>query len=143
VQLDFTNCVCTCCLRRLAYAHWLTQWVLRLDPKASDELLLVTRGRNVEGWRLVEIKRDDYAPNSGGQRQWDMDRKKWQSDRLTNVMKVGRLAVKGGKCITGSSIATHTTRLAAGCPCASHATAADPCHYDHHTNVCCCCCILC
>lgn len=77
------------CRCRLAYAHWLTQWVLRLDPKASDELLLVTRGRNVEGWRLVEIKRDDYAPNSGGQRQWEMDRKKWQSDRLTNIMKVG------------------------------------------------------
>ena len=44
-------------------------------------------GQNVEGWRLSEIKRDDYAPNSQGQRQCEVDRKKWLADRLTGIMK--------------------------------------------------------
>lgn len=33
----------TCC--RLAYSRWMTEWVNRLDPKASDELLILARGR--------------------------------------------------------------------------------------------------
>lgn len=34
-------------LARLAYSKWMTEWVKRLDPKASDELLLLARGRCV------------------------------------------------------------------------------------------------
>jgi hypothetical protein len=30
---------------RLAYSRWLTEWVQRLDPKASDELLILARGK--------------------------------------------------------------------------------------------------
>jgi hypothetical protein len=30
---------------RLAYSRWLTDWVKRLDPKASDELLILARGK--------------------------------------------------------------------------------------------------
>jgi len=72
---------------RLAYARWLTEWILRIDPNACDELLLIARGRNIEGWRLSEIRRDDYAPNTPGQRQWEMDRKMWQCNRLLQVLK--------------------------------------------------------
>jgi len=72
---------------RLLYSQWLTEWVQKMDPKASDELLLLARGRNVEGWRLSEIKRDDYAPNTAGVRQWEMDRRKWQAGRLVSIMK--------------------------------------------------------
>lgn len=43
-------------------------------------------GKSIESWRLSEIKRDDYAPNSGGQRQWEVDRKKWLATRLKGVM---------------------------------------------------------
>ncbi len=53
---------------RLLYSKWLTKWVKKLDPAASDELLLLARGKNIEGWQLSTIKRDDYAPNVGGNR---------------------------------------------------------------------------
>ena len=36
---------------------------------------------------LSEIKRDDYSPNSGGQRQFEYDRKLWLADRLEGIMK--------------------------------------------------------
>ncbi|GBF98055.1 trithorax histone-lysine N-methyltransferase [Raphidocelis subcapitata] len=72
---------------RLAYSKWLTKWVLKLDPQACDELLILARGKNIESWKLAEIKRDDYAPNTGGQKGWEFDRKRWLAGRLTDVMK--------------------------------------------------------
>jgi hypothetical protein len=45
--------------------------------------------RSIQSWKLADIKRDDYAPNTPGQRQWEMDRKKWLAQRLVDVVKVG------------------------------------------------------
>lgn len=36
---------------------------------------------------FAEIKRDDYSPNSGGQRQFEYDRKLWLANRLEGIMK--------------------------------------------------------
>ncbi|KXZ43417.1 hypothetical protein GPECTOR_91g571 [Gonium pectorale] len=72
---------------RLLYSVWLTDWVAKLDPGAPDELFILARGKAVESWRLVEIKRDDYSPNSIGQKQWEVDRKAWLANRLKGVMK--------------------------------------------------------
>lgn len=40
---------CMCCVLcwscRLAYSKWMYEWVQRLDPKASDEELILARGR--------------------------------------------------------------------------------------------------
>ena len=44
---------------------------------------------SVESWELAKIRRDDYAPNGGGQKMWEFDRKRWLADRLTGIMKVG------------------------------------------------------
>lgn len=72
---------------RVVYAKWLSDWVKQVDPKASDELLIYTHGKSLESWKLSEIRRDDYAPNAPGQKQWEQDRKQWQAARLTAVMK--------------------------------------------------------
>eukprot|EP00775_Hariotina_reticulata_P002487 gene2487-2790_t len=72
---------------RVAYSRWLTDWVKRVDPKASDELLILARGKSIQSWKLSDIKRDDYAPNTPGQRQWEVDRKKWLAQRLLDVVK--------------------------------------------------------
>lgn len=72
---------------RLLYARWLTEWILKLDPAACDELLILARGKSVESWKLSEIRRDDYAPNIGGQKMWEFDRKRWLAARLTDIMK--------------------------------------------------------
>jgi hypothetical protein len=44
--------------------------------------------RSIQSWKLSDIKRDDYAPNTPGHRQWEMDRKKWLAQRLLDVVKV-------------------------------------------------------
>ena len=50
--------------------------------------MLAANLRNIQSWKLSDIKRDDYAPNTPGQRQWEMDRKKWLAARLLDVVKV-------------------------------------------------------
>ncbi|GLC45969.1 hypothetical protein PLESTB_001624500 [Pleodorina starrii] len=72
---------------RVLFGSWLAGWVEKLDPGAPDELFILTRGKNIESWRLVEIKRDDYSPNTAGQKQWQADRKAWLANRLKGVMK--------------------------------------------------------
>lgn len=42
---------------------------------------------SIESWKLAEIRRDDYAPNGGGQKAWEFDRKRWLAGRLGDVMK--------------------------------------------------------
>jgi len=51
---------------------------------------------SVESWKLSAIKRDDYAPNTGGQKLWDADRKRWLAGRLTEIMKVRVLLFRWG-----------------------------------------------
>ncbi|GIM14470.1 hypothetical protein Vretimale_17421, partial [Volvox reticuliferus] len=72
---------------RVLFGSWLAGWVEKLDPGAPDELYILARGKNLESWRLVEIKRDDYSPNTAGQKQWEADRKAWLANRLKAVMK--------------------------------------------------------
>jgi hypothetical protein len=72
---------------RVVYSDWVLSWVKKLDDKASDELIILAKGRNVESWKLAEIKRDDYSPNSGGMKLWEQDRKVWLANRLESVMK--------------------------------------------------------
>ncbi|GLI71161.1 hypothetical protein VaNZ11_016227 [Volvox africanus] len=72
---------------RVLFGSWLAGWVEKLDPGAPDELFVLARGKNLESWRLVEIKRDDYSPNTAGQKQWEADRKTWLANRLKGVMK--------------------------------------------------------
>ena len=61
-------------------------------PNPSDELLILARGKSVQSWRLAEIKRDDYAPNMPGTKQWEFDRKDWLAKRLTGCMAVSEWA---------------------------------------------------
>jgi hypothetical protein len=72
---------------RLAYSQWLTEWVKKLDPDACDELLILARGKSIESWKLSAIRRDDFAPNAGGQKMWEFERKRWVADRLLSVME--------------------------------------------------------
>ena len=41
---------------RVVYSSWVAEWVRKLDPKAADELILLAKGRNVEGWKLAGEK---------------------------------------------------------------------------------------
>lgn len=58
----------------------------KLESSPSDELVILVKGRNIESWKLADIKRDDYAPSSGGQKQWEVERKQWLAERLKKVV---------------------------------------------------------
>lgn len=74
--------------------HWSLVWscceytkLTFRDIVGCCRRCLVLR-RSIQSWKLADIKRDDYAPNTPGQRQWEMDRKKWLATRLVDVVKV-------------------------------------------------------
>jgi hypothetical protein len=68
---------------RRAYGRAVYEQVLALDPRAPDALLILAKGRQVESWRIPKLfKRDDYAPNTPGTRQYEGDRRRWQARRL-------------------------------------------------------------
>ncbi len=70
---------------------------LGLSSLATHNLTLCS-GRNMESWRLSEIKRDDYSPNSAGARQWEVDRRKAQATRLTDVMRAAGVLARAEGC---------------------------------------------
>ena len=49
--------------RELAHSHMMTDWVLRLDPGASCELLLAARAHHLQRWK---IPRDSYPDGRSG-----------------------------------------------------------------------------
>ncbi|KAJ9534866.1 hypothetical protein QJQ45_017245, partial [Haematococcus lacustris] len=42
---------------------------------------------NVESWRLADIKRDNYPPNSQGVKMWESDKRKAQANMLLDLVK--------------------------------------------------------
>lgn len=54
----------------------------------STNFLFSISFRNIQSWKLSDIKRDDYAPNTPGLRQWEWDRKRWLANKLVEVVKV-------------------------------------------------------
>ena len=53
--------------RALAHAEWLTGWVLRLRPTASEALRLAARCQHIRRW---EVPRGDYPATREGYLRW-------------------------------------------------------------------------
>jgi hypothetical protein len=53
--------------KELAHAELVTEWVRRLRPDASEELLLAARAHHVRRW---EIPRDSYPEGRSGYLRW-------------------------------------------------------------------------
>jgi hypothetical protein len=53
--------------KELAHAEMVTEWVRRLRPDASEELLLAARAHHVRRW---EIPRDSYPEGRSGYLRW-------------------------------------------------------------------------
>eukprot|EP00955_Chlamydomonas_euryale_P055377 356116-Chlamydomonas_euryale.AAC.2 len=47
-------------------------------------------GKNIEGWKLRDIKRDAYPPTSQGVKLWQADRKRWLAERCGRMCACGR-----------------------------------------------------
>ena len=68
----------------LLYAQWLTEWVMRLDPEASEALRIAARGQHVRRWT---IPRDRYERNRRGYLRWRETLKTFHAQTVAGLMR--------------------------------------------------------
>ncbi len=68
----------------LVYADRLESWIRRLDPAASDELLIAARGQHVRRWTSA---RATYPEGRWGYLRWREDLKRMHADTVTEAMR--------------------------------------------------------
>jgi hypothetical protein len=69
--------------RELAYAQWLTDWVLRLRPDASEELRLAARCQHICRW---QVPRDSYPMTHAGYLRWREDLRKFHARKAGELL---------------------------------------------------------
>jgi len=70
--------------RELIYARWLTDWVLRLCPDASEELRLTARCQHLCRWM---IPRAAYPMTRAGYLQWRTELKKFHANKAGEILR--------------------------------------------------------
>jgi len=70
--------------RELLYAEWLTDWVLRLSPQASETLRLAARSAHLCRWT---IPRDSYPNDRAGYLCWRQDLKKFHAQKTGEILR--------------------------------------------------------
>ena len=70
--------------RELLYAQWLTDWVLKLSPTASEELRLAARCQHLCRWK---IPRDSYPMTRPGYLKWRADLKQFHAQRAGEILR--------------------------------------------------------
>jgi len=69
--------------RELVYAKWLTDWVLKLAPGASEELRLAARCQHLCRWT---VPRQSYPMTRIGYLQWREDLKKFHAQKAGEIL---------------------------------------------------------
>jgi hypothetical protein len=70
--------------RELIYARWLTDWVLKLCPDASEELRLAARCQHLCRWL---IPRASYPMTRAGYLQWRAELKKFHAQKAGEILR--------------------------------------------------------
>lgn len=70
--------------RELIYAQWLTEWVLRLCPKASEELRLAARCQHICRWM---VPRDSYPMTRAGYLKWREGLKHFHAQKAGEILR--------------------------------------------------------
>jgi hypothetical protein len=70
--------------KELAYSKRLTDWVLRLEPQASEFLRIAARGQHVGRWK---VPRASYPLDRGGYLRWREDLKKLHARTVAEIME--------------------------------------------------------
>lgn len=70
--------------RELVYAQWLTDWVLKLCPAASEALRLAARCQHLCRWM---IPRTDYPQTRVGYLQWREALKRFHAQRAGGILR--------------------------------------------------------
>jgi hypothetical protein len=69
--------------RELVYSRWLTEWVLKLAPEASETLRLAARAAHLCRWT---IPRHAYPPTRGGYLRWREELKQFQAQKAAGIL---------------------------------------------------------
>ena len=70
--------------RELLYAERLTEWLLKLDPAASELLRLAARGQHICRW---EIPRNRYPLDRAGYLKWRSELKKFHAEKSAAILR--------------------------------------------------------
>jgi len=70
--------------RELIYAGWLTDWVLRLQPDASEALRLAARSQHLCRWM---VPRQSYPMTRAGYLKWREDLKKFHAQKAGEILR--------------------------------------------------------
>lgn len=70
--------------REVAYARWLSDWVLQLCPEASEELRLAARCQHLCRWM---IPRQAYPMTRSGYLRWREELKKFHALRAGEILR--------------------------------------------------------
>jgi len=70
--------------RELVYAQWLTDWVLKLKPDASEELRLAARCQHLCRWTIA---RGSYPMTRAGYLKWRADLKVFHAEKAGEVLR--------------------------------------------------------
>lgn len=70
--------------REWLYAQWLTNWVQRLEPNASEELLLAARCQHIERWK---IPRAEFPAGRRGYLDWRNRLKQYHAQRAGEILQ--------------------------------------------------------
>jgi len=69
--------------RELAYSEWLSAWVLRLKPEASEALRLAARSAHLCRW---VISRDTYPSTRAGYLRWREALKQFHAQKVATIL---------------------------------------------------------
>lgn len=73
--------------REFLYSKRLTDWVRKLAPDASEQLLIAARGQHIARW---SIPRNTYPMTRVGYLKWREDLKKFHAEKVSAILrKVG------------------------------------------------------
>src|ERR1700733_6476141 len=69
--------------QELLYAERLTEWVLRLAPEASEQLLLAARSQHIRRWT---VPRASYKMTRAGYLKWRADLKQFHAAQSAEIL---------------------------------------------------------
>ena len=70
--------------REVPYSHRMVDWVRRLAPAASEELLLAARAQHIRRWTVA---RSSYPEGRNGYLRWREDLKKFHAETLGAILE--------------------------------------------------------
>ena len=70
--------------QELIYSKSLTEWVLKLDPKASEALRVAARGQHIGRWT---IPRSEYPTGRSGYLRWREELKAFHVEKVGDILR--------------------------------------------------------